>query len=171
MSDIRKITMEKNLANSSVVSRWHWPSLKIDLLIAKAVIDIFTENRQTKNNKERGGQLFIDLSFPKGLLVAVATPPHPKDYATTHSLFLDSARCCEEIKFFNDKGLRLVGYWHTHPELDPLLSSQDLRSFQKFSNENSNKLPYPLAVIVGLSRLRVWSMRQLPLSGDIRSVV
>jgi proteasome lid subunit RPN8/RPN11 len=73
---------------------------------------------------------------------------------------MDPRRCQEEIINSNEKGLRLIGYWHSHPEHVPNLSGRDIKSLKKFSRQNSVELPNPLAVIVGRSPLpngiRAW---------------
>ena len=153
-----------------IVSRWVWPNLGFDLLVTKRVIDLFERYKQSQGMKESGGQLFVNLSSPEGLVLSDATPPNKNDRATPTSLLLAPTRCREEIKELNCQGLFLVGYWHTHSEDDPQLSSQDLRSFQKFKDDNCEVLPYPLAVIVGQSKIRVWSMRECPFPGDIQPV-
>ena len=58
----------------------------------------------------------------------------------------------------------LVGYWHTHAELTPNLSPQDIKSFREFSRNNINSLPNPLAVVVGNGStgdtIRAWSFQE-----------
>ena len=106
--------------------------------------------------------MFVDLEQPAGVLLALATPPHPADRAGRHWLELDPDRCRDEIVRANDKGLRLVGYWHTHPQRVPCVSPQDLSSFSRFANQHGAQLPHPIAVIVGTSQaaegIRAWSL-------------
>jgi proteasome lid subunit RPN8/RPN11 len=153
-----------------IVSQWAWPTLKFDFFVEKDVLDLFESNKQKHSMKECGGQLFMDVSSAAGLIIIKATPPHSNDRATSSSLLLCPERCREEMKAFNREGLTLVGYWHTHCESVPQLSHQDLKTFQKFSLDNSMQLPYPLAAIVGLSAIRVWSMRENSVLGDIYHV-
>ncbi len=70
-------------------------------------------------------------------------------------------RCKQEVLEYQNQGLILVGYWHTHAELIPNLSPQDIKSFREFSQNNINTLPNPLAVIVGNNdTIRAWSFQK-----------
>ncbi|MBT2748620.1 Mov34/MPN/PAD-1 family protein [Lysobacter sp. ISL-50] len=76
---------------------------------------------------------------------------------------IDEQRGQAEIKVANAKGLRLIGYWHTHPQRVPELSATDLVSFRTLAARNPIDLPLPVAVIVGRSPkedgIRAWSIR------------
>lgn len=142
---------------------WEWEKLRVKLKVTKSVADIFLDCRQDLGENERGGQLFVDVSQSDGLWLSRATLPHKNDRSGTTWLSLDQSRCKEEIKIANKQGLRLVGYWHTHPELIPNLSPQDIRSFREFSITNSKYLSCPLAIIVGNGKeansIRAWSLQ------------
>lgn len=143
---------------------WEWKSLGVNLKVATTVADIFLSHKQKAKESEKGGQLFIDTSMSNGLWLSLATPPHKDDRASPTSLELDANRCKQEIIESKDKGLILVGYWHTHAELIPNLSAQDVKSFLEFSCKNIESLPCPLAVIVGNGReksvIRAWSLQK-----------
>nr|WP_239002411.1 Mov34/MPN/PAD-1 family protein [Photorhabdus khanii] len=57
----------------------------------------------------------------------------------------------------------MVGYWHTHPQVIPQISSTDILSFARFAQRYAQELPYPIAVIVGTSPspedVKAWSIR------------
>jgi len=76
---------------------------------------------------------------------------------------LDAERCRQEIQDANDQGLRLVGYWHTHPQSVPTISSADVGSFSRFAARYTQDLPHPIAIIVGKSEkpegIKAWSFR------------
>jgi hypothetical protein len=139
---------------------WDWPTLGISLHVHSSVVSSFKKCRQEQGGHERGGQLFVDIKRSDGLWLVEATPPHPEDKCGPTWLEMDLRRCQEEIIKANEKGLRLIGYWHSHPEHVPNLSGQDIKSLKKFSRQNSGELPNPLAVIVGRSPLpegiRAW---------------
>lgn len=143
--------------------RWKWPSVDFELLVSKDVASVLTSYRQSFYGTERGGQLFVNPNCTKGLLLALATLPHRNDHAGRSWLELDSNRCRDEITRANSEGLRLVGYWHTHPQLTPEISSSDINSFSRFANRYIQDLPYPLAIIVGQSSqpsgIKAWSFR------------
>lgn len=143
--------------------KWIWKEFDLTLWVQNSVAVELRRHRQSCWQRERGGQLFADLSSEVGLQLALATPPHSRDRSGRGWLELDPARCREEIEQANSNGLRLVGYWHTHPQHRPELSPQDLRSFQKFIDNNEQLFPSVLAVIVGTSKslegIRAWSVR------------
>ncbi|MEH8952982.1 Mov34/MPN/PAD-1 family protein, partial [Klebsiella pneumoniae] len=79
-------------------------------------------------------------------------------------LELNNDRCRTEIENANRKGLRLVGYWHTHPQAVPHISGTDIASFARFARQNARDLPHPVAVIVGTSPsstgIKAWIFRE-----------
>jgi hypothetical protein len=150
---------------TDIAWRWYWPDQGAELLVTHHAAMVLGSHRQRHwRSNERGGQLFAQLDRPDGLRLALATPPHPNDKAGRTWLELDGERCGREIENANSAGLRLIGYWHTHPETVPNLSVADRTSFTRFSTCYSSALPNPIAIIVGLSLqhngIRAWSMRK-----------
>ncbi|WP_448481335.1 Mov34/MPN/PAD-1 family protein [Pseudoxanthomonas mexicana] len=149
---------------STTAWTWRWPALEVDLSVTQEVAAVFRQYRQRRWQHERGGQLFATLDSAEGLTLVTATAPHPADRTSWTWLDLDPMRCKSEICQANARGERLVGYWHTHPQAIPSISSQDIASFQAFSQHNHLFLPCPLAVIVGnadsQAAVRAWSIRQ-----------
>lgn len=131
---------------------WEWPSIDGTLLVTGKLLDSLSMYRQRAWNNERGGQLFVDPNNARGLVLAVATPPHADDRAGWTWLELDPERCRQEIQIQNQAGLRLVGHWHTHPQKIPRISPTDVRSVARFARKNVALIPNPLAVIVGQSK-------------------
>lgn len=148
---------------TTIAWRWCWPSVNSELLVSHMVAKVLCSNRQPIFGVEKGGQLFIDPNRPEGLVLDLATPPHEADRSGRFWLVLDGERCQEEIEKANTQGLRLIGYWHTHPQYFPKLSPQDIASFSKFASRNNRDLPCPIAIIVGKSRkpegIKAWSFR------------
>lgn len=143
--------------------QWHWSKFGILVNVSVQASEIFQSNRQFGYHTcERGGQLFIGID-QLGEFWLFATPPHSLDKSGRTWLELDNSRCKSEIIEANACGLRLVGYWHTHPQEVPTLSSQDVLSLTAFSDRNKDTLQNPLAVIVGRSSkkegIRAWSHR------------
>jgi hypothetical protein len=105
----------------------------------------------------------VDPLSPSGLLLSLATPPHRADRTGWTWLELDARRCFQEIGEANAIGLRLVGYWHTHPQGVPVISPADVESFTRFAERYIRDLPNPIAVIVGQSSksegIKAWSIR------------
>lgn len=148
---------------TSVAWRWRW-SAGFELLVSQTVADVFRSNRQRLWHAERGGQLFVDPSYPSGLLLTLATPPHYADRAGRSWLEFDLERCLRETEIANAQGLCLVGYWHTHPQTIPKISLTDVESFSRYAARYVQNLPKPLAVIVGTSTqpegIKAWSFRE-----------
>lgn len=148
---------------SGPVWHWIWPGVETELMVSRSVSDVFSSYRQNNSSVEKGGQLFVDPTYPSGMLLSFATIPHYADRAGRTWLELDAERCREEIENANEQGLRLVGYWHTHPQVIPQISSTDILSFTRFSQRYAQELPYPIAVIVGTSPspegVKAWSIR------------
>ena len=143
--------------------KWIWPELDATLLVRHSVACELERHRQSWWQKECGGQLFVSTDSNAGIELVLATLPHALDRAGRTWLELNKDRCSDEIKLANQKQMRLVGYWHTHPQRIPQISSQDIVSFRRFIFINKELLPYPLAVIVGNSTsrdaVRAWSIR------------
>lgn len=143
--------------------RWTWSEVNSELLVSQAVADVLEGHRQRGRGVEQGGQLFVNPISPDGLLLALATPPHRADRSGWSWLELDAERCRQEIYNANGQGLRLVGYWHSHPQAIPAISPADVISFSKFAARYTQDLPYPIAIIVGQSDkpegIKAWSFR------------
>lgn len=143
--------------------QWSWPELDTPLLVSQGVASLLGRFRQRRFDVERGGQLFVDPSSAAGLVLALATPPHRNDRAGRTWLELNAHRCRDEIELANTAGLRLVGYWHTHPQSIPMVSATDIGSFSRFAAHYTRDLPHPLAIIVGNSSspegIKAWSFR------------
>lgn len=148
---------------TAIAWNWQWPGSEYRLSVSQAVADVLDQYRQRSLRSERGGQLFVDLANPNGLIMSLATPPHARDRAGWTWLELDAERCRHEIESANAQGLRLVGYWHTHPQTTPAISPTDIASFSRFAARYARELPHPIAVIVGLSPksngIKAWLFR------------
>jgi hypothetical protein len=137
---------------NNIAWSWTWPGIEFALSVSLDVAEVFDQHRQNAWKTERGGQLFVDLATPSGLVMTLATPPHSRDRAGRTWLELDTERCRQEIDAANAQGLRLVGYWHTPPQAIPAISPTDVASFSRFAARYTQELPHPIAVIVGLSQ-------------------
>ncbi|MFJ5440991.1 Mov34/MPN/PAD-1 family protein [Pectobacterium sp. CHL-2024] len=148
---------------TAIAWQWSWPKLHTPLLVSQEVANLLESYRQKRFEVERGGQLFVDPSSTTGLVLALATPPHKDDRAGRTWLDLNAHRCRKEIERANAVGLRLVGYWHTHPQSIPMISPTDIGSFSRFAAHYTQELPYPMAIIVGNSSsrdgIKAWSFR------------
>lgn len=143
--------------------RWTWDELGVELHVSNAAAIVMKRHRQPLGDVERGGLLFVDPGHPVGLVLARVTPPHAADRAGEHSLIMDPARCAREIRKANAEGLRLIGFWHSHPEEVPDLSTIDISNFRSLARRSAVDLPWPVAIIVGrdlgADGIRAWSVR------------
>lgn len=148
---------------TDIAWQWRWSGVDPELLVSQSVADVLNNHRQKGRKTECGGQLFVDPNSPSGLLLTLATPPHRSDRAGRTWLELNAERCRQEVLNANTLGLRLVGYWHTHPQTVPAISPTDAGRFFRFTSLNTQELPHPIAVIVGKSRkpdgIKAWSFR------------
>jgi len=148
------------VSDSSFVWQWLLKEIEVTLLVEKSVFQLFDKNRQFGNKHECGGLLFVDSNNKNGLVLSMATPPNSRDKSTKYSLDFDPERCRTETKDANEKNLRLIGYWHSHPENIPNISPKDMQSFRKLIKDNPLELPSPIAVIVGRNKgpdgIRAW---------------
>lgn len=143
--------------------RWTWDELSVELLVSNTAATAMKRHRQPFGGVERGGLVFVDPSHPVGLVLARVTPPHAADRASEHSIIMDPARCARETCKANTEGLRLIGFWHSHPEEVPNLSTIDISNFRSLARRNAVDLPWPVAIIVGrdpgADGIRAWSVR------------
>jgi hypothetical protein len=101
--------------------------------------------------RERGGLLFArSVGRTDGRVdVVQATGPNPWDKSGRTWLKLDHRRCLNEITTRFEAGLHFVGYWHTHPEIKPKLSGQDIASAWPLMTDPGIDLARLLLVVVG----------------------
>lgn len=139
---------------------WHWPSREIMLRVPVDVVSVWRQHRQALWQRERGGQLFAEVSESGELVLAAATLPHPCDRSSWGWLELDAGRCQAEVTDANMVGHRLVGTWHTHPQRVPNISATDRKTLTASARINEGILPASLAVIVGYGvddvSIRAW---------------
>lgn len=125
-------------------------TLHVDFLpLAIETLEAHQQRRCWQN--ERGGVLLASsVGATDGVVViAQATPPHRSDCAGRHWLKLDHERILREIRSAFELGLHFVGYWHTHPQVRPLLSSQDVASIVPAVQKADLDLQRLLMVVVG----------------------
>lgn len=154
---------QREKSNPSYAWQWYFKEIDVKLIVPKGAFRVFDDNRQFGNKHECGGLLFVHENHRDGVVLGLVTPPSSKDRSTRYSLDFDPERCSNEIETANKRGYRLIGYWHTHPEVTPNLSSQDMQTFRKIIKENPVELPSPIAVIVGRDKgpegIRAWQIK------------
>jgi len=128
------------------------PQTSAVIELAPDVIALLSAHKQWGFlSRERGGLLFLRHEPQDRIYVSQATAPHKRDKSTRTSLVLDPKRCSDEIRSANERELWFVGYWHTHPERLPRISSHDLIAFENCLASPAVGISAMLAVIVGSS--------------------
>lgn len=102
-------------------------------------------------HNERGGVLLASsVGADDGVVDIVrATAPHPADRAGRCWLKLDHDRVLREINEGFAEGLHFVGYWHSHPELAPRLSQQDVAALLPTLQASDLDLQRVLMMVIG----------------------
>ena len=138
---------------SAVLTRNRDGTLTVEL--TAKVITLMAQHRQLRFwHRERGGLLFASSigALDGRVALAEASPPHSRDRSGRTWLELDHQRCIEEIRDCFARGLHFVGYWHTHPERYPRLSSQDAVALRPLVNDPGIDLVRLIMIVVGNSR-------------------
>lgn len=102
-------------------------------------------------HRESGGLLFApSIGSDNGAVrITDVSGPNSGDRRSRYSLKLDYRACLKDIAKRFDDGLHFVGYWHTHPEEYPSLSSTDRRAFAKNLRDGGLEIEKMIAVVIG----------------------
>lgn len=101
---------------------------------------------------EAGGQLFAQLSSHE-VRIEQATGPRQTDSRSRTAYVPDRIAEQIEIDYWHRKGLHYVGDWHTHPELIPQPSEDDIKSIRDSFSKSQHSLHGFLLVIVGTAKV------------------
>lgn len=101
--------------------------------------------------REAGGLLFApNVGSENGQIdIKVVTGPNSRDRRSRNSCVLDHAQSLDDISNQFKKGMKFVGYWHTHPELNPSLSYIDRQALAKNLTGGGLCIDRMLAVVIG----------------------
>ena len=124
----------------------------VHVRIHRACIEHWFRHRQRRFwQREAGGLLFApSVGSENGQVdIELVTGPNPGDRRTRYSCALDHESCLTDIAAQFEKGMKFVGYWHTHPEPEPSLSGVDRRAFAKNLIAGGLRIDRMLAVVVG----------------------
>lgn len=133
----------------------------LSLYFSPETLSTFNRHRQSHSqDTERGGQLFApSIGSSDGCVrISIATPPHRNDRATRFSLELDPRRCRSEIRTHYRDGLHLVGYWHTHPQTCPSISTKDIASLSQNLTGGGWSLTRLVAIVVGTKQIAAYTI-------------
>jgi integrative and conjugative element protein (TIGR02256 family) len=127
------------------------------LVLTRAVLEIFLKYRQHGTEPEAGGLLFAKFDFPF-IRIVEASVPHATD-KRWRTLFVPNRILQRQlIKKCFKQGRHFVGEWHTHPEPNPTPSGLDLKSMGDAFLKSQHELNYFIAIIVGnkTETLELW---------------
>jgi integrative and conjugative element protein (TIGR02256 family) len=133
------------------------PHSKQQLVLTRAVLEVFLTYRQRGTESEAGGLLFAEFDFPS-IRIVEASPPHASD-KRWRTLFVPNRILQRRlIKKCFKRGRHFVGEWHTHPESNPTPSGLDLKSMVDAFLKSQHELNYFIMVIVGnkTEALKLW---------------
>lgn len=86
---------------------------------------------------------------------AVEIIPIPNTAADSlHNYYMDERRLAEVLMSLETRGLKLVGFYHSHPQGDPIPSAVDIRQ------ATYPDTPYLIAGLKGEARLAAWLLRR-----------
>lgn len=119
----------------------------INIHIASQVLDLLSMHKQNASRNESGGMLFATINN-NDIYISVATVPSREDRSHRFGISMNKNGMQAKInEFYYKHSLHYVGDWHTHPEIKPSPSSQDLSTAKGFLSRQSS-LNYFIMIIV-----------------------
>ncbi|MCM3654100.1 Mov34/MPN/PAD-1 family protein [Metabacillus litoralis] len=129
--------------------------------IEEQVIKVIQNMRQDgPTNNESGGMLIGSiLTDNNDIVIRDYTLPQKGDYQSryrfirkkkSHNTLLQKK--WEE----SNKTVMYLGEWHTHPEMAPHYSQQDIRNWKKLLNKSNTFSDYLVFIIGGINFYKVW---------------
>lgn len=124
-------------------------TLEEKIVIEYSVLQHFQKHAQSRLwKREAGGQLFA--RFEQDFVhIVFATGPYRSDKRSRHSFKPDKSMALNDINKMFRNGYHYVGDWHTHSEIDPYPSKQDIMCMQECFTKSSHSLGSFVLVIVG----------------------
>lgn len=124
------------------------PATGIVVALNDITLAFFRDHRQQRWKRERGGQLFADVlkSNRVNIVEATLTPGlWHKPFGYKPDINLQQL----EIKNKYTQGLHYVGDWHSHPQVQPVPSSQDEIYMRDLVRLSKGNLRYFITAIIG----------------------
>ena len=117
------------------------------------------------NAKEAGGMLLgrlIDNCFD--IVIDNATTPLPSDKRGRFFFFRarkEAQKLVNDVWSSSSAALIYLGEWHTHPEDEPVPSTEDLDNWQRISGKAIYEQESLLFAIVGRNKTCLWEMNKM----------
>ncbi|WP_179298596.1 Mov34/MPN/PAD-1 family protein [Evansella halocellulosilytica] len=129
--------------------------------IEQQVIQVIKGMRQEgPTDKESGGMLIGSiLTNSNDIIIKDYTFPQKGDYQSRYRFIRreKSHNALLQQKWEeSNKTVMYMGEWHTHPEIDPHYSRQDLRNWKKLLSKSKTFSDYLVFIIGGINTYKVW---------------
>lgn len=123
------------------------------LIITEKVINLFTKYEQKKGYDEAGGILLGNVTVESVIISDVTTPNR---FDVRNILYFVRAKIPAQLRVNNawkeSRGTTIyLGEWHTHQEISPNPSQQDIEMIRKVFNETIMEINFIYLIIVGLN--------------------
>lgn len=119
------------------------------VLLNDQAVATMTRFRQTyPRQKEVGGQLFGQFDGSNTIIVE-ATPPNWLDHRRRATFRPNRWLQQREIRNRHSRGFHFIGDWHTHPELVPRPSHEDLQNMKDCFDRSLHDLHAFVMIIIG----------------------
>lgn len=122
--------------------------LNLTIEFTELSVNVLQKYRQTFCRKESGGMLFCEALDDDVIRVSCVSEPDKKDIRSFFFFKHNDRAAQSKIDFFHQQGLHYVGDWHTHPQLVPTPSQQDIDSIKSIYNNSKHHLQYMILLIV-----------------------
>ncbi|BCC50940.1 Mov34/MPN/PAD-1 family protein [Bacillus cereus] len=129
--------------------------------IEEHVIKVIQNMRQEDSaGNESGGMLIGSvLSESNDVVIRDYTLPLKGDYQSRYRFIRkkQSHNALLQKKWEeSNKTVMYLGEWHTHPEMDPHYSQQDIRNWKKLLNKSNTFSDYLVFIIGGINFYKIW---------------
>lgn len=136
-----------------------WENILIE--IEEEVIKVIQSMRQDKpTDKESGGMLIGSiLTESIDIVIRDYTLPQKGDYQSRYRFIRreKSHNALLQKKWEkNNKTVMYFGEWHTHPEMDPNYSPQDIRNWKNLISKSNTFSDYLVFIIGGINFYKIW---------------
>ncbi|PES95290.1 hypothetical protein CN510_16130 [Priestia megaterium] len=119
-----------------------------------------TMRQKDSSDNESGGMLIGSvLSESNDVVIRDYTLPLKGDYQSRYRFIRKkhSHNALLQKKWEeSNKTVMYMGEWHTHPEIDPHYSQQDIVNWKKLLNKSNTTSDYLVFIIGGINLYKIW---------------
>jgi len=132
--------------------------LDYEIYISDSAVNIMRRFIQNDKKKSESGGILIGQIKGNNVYVQKVTIPNQFDKATRHTFTRnkEAAQIILDYEVFNSQNtFTYIGEWHTHPEVIPRPSDQDLRMIKEQYTLGKLNLPFVMLIIQGIKEVSV----------------